>query len=211
MGIEPLISVVEITAIVVSAVSGLIEAVRKRMDLFGIFAVAFTTAFGGGTVRDVLLDRRPLFWVQHHEYVWLVVALTVIAPLLLRVVRHRLAQQVLQATDAVGLGLFSISGASLAQAAGMPLIVVLIMGIITGVFGGVMRDVLCNQIPVVFQDHYHYALCALCGCLGYCALCGAGVEPGPALLIGAAIVTGLRLLVLACDWRVPRWPNVFKD
>ncbi|MFZ1325336.1 MAG: TRIC cation channel family protein [Candidatus Contendobacter sp.] len=128
MGIEPLISLVEITAIVVSAVSGLIEAVRKRMDLFGIFAVASTTAFGGGTVRDVLLDRRPLFWVQHHEYVWLVVALTVIAPPLLRVVRHRLAQHLMQATDAVGLGLFSISGASLAQAAGMPLIVVLIIG-----------------------------------------------------------------------------------
>ena len=89
MTIEPWVTFVEIAATVVFAISGVVEAVRKQMDVIGIFAIAFLAAFGGGTVRDVLLDRRPLFWVEHHEYVWLAMALAVIAPPLLRLGRYR--------------------------------------------------------------------------------------------------------------------------
>lgn len=210
MNIEPLQSLIEMAATIAFAISGLAEAVRKRMDIVGIFAVAFVTAFGGGTVRDVLLDRRPLFWVQHHEYVWLVVVLTLIAPPLLKVIRHRAAEWLVQATDAVGLGLFSISGASMAQAMGMPLIVILLMGVITGVFGGVIRDVLCNQIPIVFQNRYPYALCALFGCFVYWLLHIAKAEPWLAFSVGASIATGARLLALVGGWRVPEWPRAFK-
>ena len=206
MNLESLLDFIEVAAILAFAISGLVEGVQKRMDVVGVFAVAFVAAFGGGTVRDVLLDRRPLFWVQHHEYVWLIAALTVIAPPLLPIIRHRLADRLIQITDAVGLGLFSVSGASLAQAAQMPLVIILLMGVITGILGGVMRDVLCNQIPLVFQNRYPYALCALLGCWVYWLLHWLPVEPWLALSIGAGVATGSRLLALTYNWRIPEWP-----
>ena len=206
MTLDPLLAVIEVSAIFVSAISGLIEAFRKRMDAVGVFAVAFVTAFGGGTLRDLLIDRRPLFWVQHQGYVWLVLALTLIAPPLLRLARHQQVDRLLQATDALGLGLFAISGASLTLAAGMPLIIVTLMGVVTGVFGGVMRDVLCNEVPAVFQDHQPYALCAFCGCWVFVGLTGIGTESWLAFLAGAGTASGLRLAALAGGWRVPPWP-----
>jgi uncharacterized membrane protein YeiH len=87
--LQTLLAVIEIAAICAFAVSGLIEAARKRMDIVGVFAVAFVTAFGGGTLRDLLLDRRPLSWAHHQEYVWLVLALAVVGPPLLGLMRHR--------------------------------------------------------------------------------------------------------------------------
>lgn len=208
MTLELLYVLIEIAATIAFAISGLIEAVQKRMDAVGIFAVAFVAAFGGGTIRDVLLDRRPLFWVQHHEYVWLVAVLTLIAPPLLRLGRHRPARWLMQGADAIGLGLFSISGASMALTAGMPLAIILLMGIITGVFGGVLRDVLCNEIPMVFQNRHPYALCALLGCFVYWLLHSVQVEPWLALSVGASLATGSRLLALASNWRLPEWPRV---
>lgn len=206
MTLDPLLAVIEVSAIFVSAISGLIEAFRKRMDVVGVFAVAFVTAFGGGTLRDLLIDRRPLFWVQHQGYVWLVLALTLIAPPLLRATRHQVVDRLLQATDALGLGLFAISGASLTLAAGMPVIIVTLMGVVTGVFGGVMRDVLCNEVPAVFQDHQPYAVCAFCGCWVFVGLTGIGAESWLAFLAGAGTASGLRLAALAGGWRVPPWP-----
>jgi uncharacterized membrane protein YeiH len=211
MTLEPLLTFIEISAIVAFAISGLIEAVRKRMDVVGVFSVAFVTAFGGGTLRDVLLDRRPLFWVQHQEYVWLVLVLTLIGLPLLRVLRHRSVSRVMEVTDALGLGLFAISGASLALAAGMPLIIVALMGVIAGVFGGVMRDVLCNQIPMVFHDHRPYALCAFGGCWVFIGLNVIGAEAWLALLVGVGTTAGWRLLALALDWRIPFWPHSMGD
>ena len=206
-----MLTIIEIGAIIAFAVSGLIEAARRRMDIVGVFTVAFASAFGGGTLRDVLLDRRPLFWVQHHEYVWLVLVLTLIGSPLLGLMRHRWADRVMNVTDAIGLGLFAVSGAALAMAAELPVIVVVIMGVVTGVFGGVLRDVLCNEIPVVFQDHSPYALCAFVGCWVFIGVDALGAEPWLTLLAGAGTATGLRLLALSLDWRIPPWPRNMGD
>jgi len=143
---------IEVAATVAFAISGLTAAARQRMDVVGVFSVTFVSAFGGGTLRDVLLDRRPLFWVEHHEYVWLVVAMTLAAPLLLRAVRHQPVDKVTEVADAFGLGLFAISGASLAMAAGMPAIVSVLVGAMTAVSGGVLRDVLCKRSPRSFKN-----------------------------------------------------------
>ncbi len=201
-----MLTFIEISAIIVFAVSGLIVAVRKGMDIVGVFTVAFVAAFGGGTLRDVLLDRRPLFWVEHQEYVWLVMALTLVVPPFAKFLGHRWAERVMQTADALGLGLFAVSGAALGLAADLPLLPVVLMGVITGVFGGVLRDVLCNEIPVVFQDHRPYALCAFAGCWVYLGLESLGLASWLTLLTGTATTTGLRLLVLAADWRIPPWP-----
>ena len=176
------------------------------MDVIGVVSVAFASAFGGGTVRDVLLDRRPLFWVEHEVYLWLVLALTLVAPLVLRAARHQFTDKVMVTADALGLGLFAISGTSLAAAAGMPPVVSVLMGAITGVFGGVLRDVLCNEIPRVFHDHVPYTLCALIGSALFLALDALGVAPPLSTVAGIAAVTGLRLAAVARGWRIPPWP-----
>jgi uncharacterized membrane protein YeiH len=199
--------VIEVAATVAFAISGLTAAVRQRMDVVGVFSVAFVSAFGGGTLRDVLLDRRPLFWVEHQEYVWLVVAMTLAAPLLLRAVRHQLVDKVTEVADAFGLGLFAISGASLAMVAGMPAIVSVLLGALTAVSGGVLRDVLCNEIPRVFHDHRPYTLCTFVGCSLFLGLNALGVAPELSTTLGIAATTGLRLLAVSTGWRIPAWPR----
>lgn len=207
MDLESIWLVIEVAATVAFAVSGLIAAARYRMDIVGVFSVAFVSAFGGGTLRDVLLDRRPLFWVQHTEYVWVVVAMTLATPLLLRAVRHQVVDTVTEVADALGLGLFAISGASLAMVAGMPAIVSVLMGALTAVSGGVMRDVLCNEIPKVFHDHLPYTLCAFVGCAVFLGLHALGVAPELSTTAGIATTTGLRLLAVWTGWRIPAWPR----
>jgi len=157
-------------------------------------------------LRDVLLDRRPLFWVQHQEYVWLVVVLTLIAPLVLRARRHQAVDWIMEVADAAGLGLFVISGTSLAMVAGMPPIISVLMGAITASFGGVLRDVLCNEIPKVFHDHVPYTLCAFIGSALFLALHALDVAPHLSTTVSIATITGLRLLAVLRGWRVPAWP-----
>jgi uncharacterized membrane protein YeiH len=207
MDLASLWLVIEVAATVAFAISGLIAAARQRMDVVGVFSVTFVSAFGGGTLRDLLLDRRPLFWVEHQEYVWLVVAMTLTAPLLLRAVRHQLVDKVTEVADAFGLGLFAISGASLAMVAGMPAIVSVLLGAMTAVSGGVLRDVLCNEIPKVFHDHLPYTLCTFVGCAIFLGLNTLGAAPELSTSAGIASTTGLRLLAVWTGWRIPDWPR----
>src|SRR5690348_4021258 len=146
-----LITVIEIVPILVGAFSGFIEARRKEMDVVGVFTVAFITAFGGSTLRDLLLDRRPLFWVQHQEYTLLVFLLALFVVPFLPHLRSAVAEKAIIVADAFGLGLFSVAGVSVAQEMQMPLFISVMMGVITGIFGGVLRDVICNEIPLVFR------------------------------------------------------------
>jgi uncharacterized membrane protein YeiH len=206
MNLESILLAIEVAGTIAFALSGLIEATRKRMDVVGVLSVSFASAFGGGTVRDVLLDRRPLFWVQNTEYVWLVLAITLTAPLVLRAYRHQLVDKVMEASDALGLGLFAISGASLAAASGMPPVVSVLMGAITAVVGGVLRDVLCNEIPKVFHDHIPYTLCAFIGCSIFLALDAHGALPQVSTVAGIGAATGLRLIAVARGWKIPPWP-----
>ena len=206
MKFQTILLVIEVGGTLAFAMSGLLEAIRKRMDIVGVFSVAFVSAFGGGTVRDLLLDRRPLFWVQNQEYVWLVIALALTAPLWLKTFQHRFTENAMEFADACGLGLFAISGASIATAAGMPPLVAILMGAITAVFGGVSRDVLCNEVPKVYSDHRPYAMCALFGCGVFLALNATGLPLPITTLAGIATATGSRLLALVFDVRLPAWP-----
>src|SRR4051812_25000210 len=158
-----LIKIIEILAILVGAFSGFIEARSKKMDLVGVFTVAFITAFGGGTLRDILLDRRPLFWVTHQEYAILIFVMALVAAPLIRTLRQIVSERLIVIADAVGLGLFSIAGVSSALDANMPIFIASMMGVITGIFGGVLRDIVCNEVPMVFRDGKPYAICAFLG------------------------------------------------
>jgi uncharacterized membrane protein YeiH len=199
-----LITIIEVIAILVGALSGFIEARRKRMDIVGVFTVAFITAFGGGTLRDILLDRRPLFWVHHQEYAILIFVLALIAAPLIRTLRHIVSERLIVVADAVGLGLFAVAGVSQAQAANMPIFIASMMGVITGIFGGVLRDIVCNEVPMVFRDGKPYAICAFFGAWLYIGLQYTNVSDDVALWSSAATITVLRLLTWKFDLRIGR-------
>jgi uncharacterized membrane protein YeiH len=199
-----LITFIEIMAILVGAFSGFIEARRKRMDLVGVFTVAFITAFGGGTLRDILLDKRPLFWVIHQEYAILIFVLALVAAPLIRTLRHVVSERLIVIADAVGLGLFSVAGVSSALDAHMPLFIASMMGVITGIFGGVLRDIVCNEVPMVFRDGKPYALCAFLGNWMFLLLGMYGAPHDFALWSSALFITVSRLLAWKFDLRMGR-------
>ena len=199
-----LIKFIEIMAILVGAFSGFIEARRKRMDLVGVFTVAFITAFGGGTLRDILLDRRPLFWVIHQEYAILIFVLALVASPLIRTLRQIVSERLIVIADAVGLGLFSVAGVSAALAADMPIFIASMMGVITGIFGGVLRDIVCNEVPMVFRDGKPYAICAFLGNWLFLLMRKYDAPHDFALWSSAMFISGLRLLTWKFDLRMGR-------
>jgi uncharacterized membrane protein YeiH len=199
-----LIRFIEIMAILVGAFSGFIEARRKRMDPVGVFTVAFITAFGGGTLRDILLDKRPLFWVTHQEYAILIFVLALVATPLIRALRQIVSERLIVTADAIGLGLFSIAGVSSALDANMPIFIASMMGVITGIFGGVLRDIVCNEVPMVFRDGKPYAICAFIGSWMYLLMRKTGFEHDFSLWSSAFFISGMRLLTWKFDLRMGR-------
>lgn len=203
LGMSTVLHIVEVAGIIAFASSGVIEARQKEMDMVGVFTVAFITAFGGGTLRDLLLDRRPLFWVEHQEYPILIFLMALISIPFLRHLRHAVAEKAIIYADALGLGLFSVTGASLAAEAQMPLFVCVMMGVITGIFGGVLRDVICNEIPLVFRRGQLYATCSFVGCWLYLLIEKAGVAQSMSLLMGISVTFLLRALAVRFHWTLP--------
>ena len=196
---------IEAAAILAFAVSGLIEAARKKLDPVGVCIVVGLSAFGGGTLRDILLDRRPFFWVEHSLWLWMLLGLSVLAMFFLQARHFAPTERAVQWPDAVGLGLFTAGGTELTLAAGMPAIVAVLMGMITAVFGGVLRDIVCNEIPQAFRDHRPYAVCSFAGGWVVVAADWLGLAGWVGLLAGATLATALRAMALVFDWRLPQW------
>jgi uncharacterized membrane protein YeiH len=196
---------VELAATAAFALAGIMEAARKRLDAVGVCVVGFLTAFGGGTLRDLLLDQRPFFWVRHVEMLWGVLALCVLAMLFLRHRHFDLTERAIQWPDALGLGLFAATGVHQALLLELPAVVAVIMGLITGVFGGVLRDVVCNEIPSAFHDHRPYAVCAFAGGWVYVGLWQADAPGWMALMACVAVTAGLRGMALWRNWELPAW------
>ncbi len=202
-----LLTTLEATATIAFALSGLMEAARKRLDAVGVCVVAGLAAFGGGTLRDVLLDRRPFFWVEHAGWLWALLGGCIGAMLLLRGRHFAPTERAMQWPDAVGLGLFSAGGTQLALAQGLPAIVAVLMGVVTAVFGGVLRDIVCNEIPSAFRDHRPYAVCAFAGGWVLVAARTLGLDDSAAVLLAAGATFGLRALALATNYRLPAWTS----
>jgi uncharacterized membrane protein YeiH len=200
-----LLTAIEAAATLAFALSGLLEAARKRLDAVGVCLVAGLAAFGGGTLRDVLLDRRPFFWVAHSEWLWALLALCVLAMGFLRARHFEPTERAMQWPDALGLGLFSATGTQLALAQGLPGIVAVLMGVITATFGGVLRDIVCNEIPRALRDHRPYAVCAFAGGWVLVLAPTLGLPESAGLLLAAAVATGLRVLALVTGFTLPRW------
>lgn len=196
---------IEIVATIAFALSGIIEGARKRLDAVGVVVVACLAAFGGGTLRDLLLDRRPFFWVAQVEVLWLVLALSALAMLLMRQKHLPTTEKIILWPDTIGLGLFTATGVYLTDQLQMPALVAVLMGVITGVFGGVLRDIVCNEIPNAFKDHRPYALCAFAG--GWVFMLGLqlGWSANACTMASAVCTILLRAIAIGRNISLPRW------
>ncbi|MGF6757312.1 trimeric intracellular cation channel family protein [Paraburkholderia sp. GAS42] len=197
------LTIMEALAIMAYVISGFIEARTRRLDAVGTFLVAIATAFGGGTVRDVLLERRPFYWVDHQYYVVVIFVMSLFAPVTFKAISRVISERVLLVADAIGLGLFSVSGTSLALDAQMPWFTSVMMGVLTGVFGGVIRDVVCNEVPLILRDSRPYATCAFVGCWIYVLLDYVSFDTVYSVLIGTGFILIARLATFKLNVRLP--------
>jgi uncharacterized membrane protein YeiH len=196
--------VLQLLGAAVFAASGALAAGRRRMDLLGVLVIAIVTAIGGGTIRDVLLDRHPVFWIEDPSHL---VASTLAAVATLVYARFRRPpSHSLAIADALGLALFTISGARIAQSEQVGPIVVVLMGTMTGVAGGVIRDVLSAEIPLIFRKGELYATAAIAGVTLYLLLETAGVPRQAAALVGMAAIVALRLAAILWGLHLPVLP-----
>jgi uncharacterized membrane protein YeiH len=202
LSIETFLIYLEALGVIGFALSGIIEAARKKFDLVGVVMVGAIAAFGGGTLRDVLLDRRPFFWIEQEIWVWLLIAVGVSLPFFFRARHIELSEKV---PDAFGLGIFAAGGTHLALMAGQSPMVAVLMGVITAVVGGVLRDVLVNEVPRAFHDHQPYAVIAFAGGWLVVLFNFLALPASISVLSAAAAIILIRLLAVRFGWELKRW------
>src|SRR5512134_351313 len=187
---------VGMAAVAVTAVTGVLEAGRKPIDLFGVVLVALTAALGGGTIRDLLLDRKA-FWLADQTYLFAALFAGLATFALVRIVR--LPANLFLIPDAIGLALFTVIGTGIALDAGVAWFPATFLGVVTGVFGGVLRDMLCNEVPLVFAGEL-YGTAAWAGALAFVGQLALGVAAAPAGFVAMAAIIAIRLAALR--WRL---------
>jgi len=201
-----LLTTLYIIAISAEAMTAALTAGRREMDWIGVCAIAWVTALGGGSVRDVLLGHYPLTWVAHPEYLG-VTAFAALTTAFLAPLMRRL-RTLFFWLDALGLVVFTVIGCKVALAMELPFFIVLISGMITGCAGGVLRDVLCNEIPLLFRSELYASVSMMTGLI-YMGLLAwmpeMGITQGTAVII--ALVSGLavRMLALRFNWQMPKF------
>lgn len=195
-----IVYVLEFIGIMAFSISGMIAAKAKNMDPVGIYVIACITAFGGGTVRDILLDRISIYWIQHQEFPIIILMLS----LLISYVKWfaKIKESYLLIPDAIGLGVFSILGAELSLEHNVPIFIASLLGVLTGTFGGAMRDTLCNELPSIFTKAPLYASCSFAGCWIYFLAKYLTQSPLISLLLGLISVVFLRYIAIKYNIRL---------
>jgi uncharacterized membrane protein YeiH len=189
-----------LVAIAAEAASGALMGMRRRMDLFGLCVVGTVTALGGGSIRDMILGHYPLGWVAHPEYLLFTMGAAVTAALLARRL-HRLKTAFL-VMDALGLVAFTVIGCNIAATTEAHVAVVVLMGVITGVFGGLLRDILCNQVPLVLRRDLYATVSLVTGVL-YVGLLHFGFGPDLATAVAIGAGFSLRLIAIRFSLALP--------
>ncbi|MEU9164673.1 trimeric intracellular cation channel family protein [Streptomyces sp. NPDC048424] len=188
------------------AASGVLAAHRARMDPFGGLVLAFAAAISGGTLRDLILDRHPLYWT--HDWVLLVLIASVAVLTMIYLRRRELPHRALMVVDAVGLAVVTVIGARAAIDAQVTPVAVLILAVLTGVTGEVIRDVLCGEFPPLLLREEVYATAALAGAAAYLGLHWAGLPDTANAAVSAGLVFILRMAAVFRDLHLPRLQRV---
>ena len=188
--------------VAVAAITGVLAARGKRVDLFGVVVLAIVTAFGGGTIRDLALGAVPVFWVGDGNYVLTAVATALVTFVVARF--HEFSNRALLLADAVALAFFTMVGVKKALVFGAPAPVAVTMGVITGVAGGILRDLLTGEIPYVFRKEiYFYATASLCGAVVFVLVQNSIASAHVSVLIGASVTLALRLAAIRWKLALP--------
>lgn len=195
------IYLLDLCAVAVCAITATLEARRRELDWFGVIVIAVIAGIGGGTLRDILLGRLPVYWI--HDPIYVVVGMTA-ATFAFFLGRHlRLPKNFFLIPDAIGLALFTVIGTSVAMKLGTPWLIAALMGVITGVFGGVIRDILCNEIPLIFRTDI-YATASLIGALLLIVLDSYKINHNIAILLSMTTIIVIRLVAIRWHIHLPR-------
>lgn len=190
---------IDLLGVAVFAISGALAGGRKGLDLFGVAVIAMVTAVGGGTLRDLMLDRHPIFWIADPGYLWAVLAG---AAATVTYARFWVAtRKALLIADALGLAFFTIGGAQIALQAGNSPLIAVLMGMTTGVAGGVLRDLLTAEIPLILRPGRLYATAAIAGAMVFLVLRRSAPLLAP--WIGMVVVASIRLLAIRYELTLP--------
>lgn len=189
-----MLPIIEFGAVFSSAVFGILLARKNQLDIIGVFTVAFITAFAGGTLRDLFLDRHPLFWIANDHYAVIVFIMALLSPIIPR--NDVRLDRWLQIPDAFGLGLFAVVGANYSIEAGTSMFIASLLGVVTGTAGGAISDVICNEVPRLFKATPLYATCAFAGCWSYFGVLHFSGEEELALMTGISMVVISRLAAI---------------
>lgn len=194
------LTIIEIAGTVAFSIAGAFAAMEKRLDLFGIFIIAFVTAMGGGTLRDVLIGEVPVKWMLDLSSGLIVVLSTIAALLFTRVLQNY--HKILLLFDSIGLGFFTVVGVQTGISLELHPVICVILGTITACFGGVIRDILLNNIPLIFEKEIYATACIFGGTLFF-LLQKVNIPQIPIDIICLISVVLFRLLAVRYDWQLP--------
>ncbi|MEB8330417.1 trimeric intracellular cation channel family protein [Flavobacteriaceae bacterium KMM 6897] len=192
--------IIDILGTIAFAISGVLVAIDKKLDLFGVFIIAFVTSVGGGTLRDLLIGNTPVLWLTDPVYLYTIFG-TVVFAVTFRA-RLKYIRKSLFLFDAIGIGLYTMVGIERGLSVGLSSIMCIGLGTITACFGGVIRDILCNEIPVIFRKEIYATACILGG-VCYFLLRKLPFDDAYAFMAGIIIVIGIRLVAVRFKIALP--------
>lgn len=194
-----IILLIDILGTIAFAISGVLTALNKRLDLFGVMIIAFVAAVGGGTLRDLLIDA-PVVWMRDLTYVYVILVTAILAVVFRKRLNH--IRRSLLVFDTIGIAFFTIVGVEKGLAAGFPPIICITLGTMTACFGGVLRDILCNEIPIIFRKEIYATACILGG-VSYFLLLSTPLSENFVVIISGSVVMAIRLLAVYFDLSLP--------
>ena len=193
------ITILDYIGVLVFAMSGLLAASGKKLDLFGGFIIAFVTALGGGTLRDLFLNV-DIGWILHPNYIYIVIIGTIGALIFKKALKK--IRKTIFLFDTIGISLFTILGVQKALSLDTPLVVAVMFGVITATFGGVIRDILCNDIPLIFRKEIYATACVLGG-ICYVGLHALQIDENVNLIVSGLVIAGIRTIAVLKKYSLP--------
>ncbi|UNY98700.1 trimeric intracellular cation channel family protein [Zhouia spongiae] len=197
--------IIDILGTIAFAISGVYAAMSKKLDPFGVFIIAFVTATGGGTIRDVIIGKTPVFWLINYTYMYVIVGAVIFAILFRKQLRYLRTSLFL--FDTIGIGLYTVVGVEKGIEAGLHPFMCVVLGTITACFGGVVRDILCNEIPVIFEGREIYATACIAGGVSYFLFNELPIKSDIIFAAPIVIVIVIRLLAVRYKLALPAIEN----
>ncbi|MGP5516536.1 trimeric intracellular cation channel family protein [Psychrobacter alimentarius] len=195
-----LLYLLDMVGVIACAIAGTLLAQHKGLDISGCVLVSMVNAIGGGTLRDMALDRHPLFWMTDLNYVIVITATSLILQMFFHLY-HKI-DNALKLFDAIGLAAFSVIGFKIALTQDMAPLIAIMMGVWTAIIGGLLRDIICNEIPLVLQREI-YITASIAGSVTYLLLQRLGIDSGINEFIMLFVIFSIRMLALRFDWHLP--------